>query len=140
MKMGAPQIPITEEQFEALRALTDWSIDEVPSEKWGQIPGLQRRGQIVAIMASGDAYDSKTLNSINAIVGMDVLVSEDKRKHDEPEGNAYHYVFAKTDDSQHPYTMYGPYIKQTRVKHWFDAEDLDTYFRSSDEGPNGQEQ
>lgn len=138
--MSARQTPITEEQFEALRALTDWSIDEVPPKYWGQIPGLQRRDRIVAIMASGDAYDPKTLNSIEAIVGMDVLVSEHNRKQDEPEGNAYHYVFAKTDDSRRPYMMYGPYIKQTRVKHWFDAEDLDTYFRPSDEDSDGKEQ
>jgi len=130
--MRLKRVPLTEQDFQALAALSGWQIDEVPGEHWDKIPGLQRREEILAIMASGDTWDPRILNRLNAIAGMDVLVAESNRMPGEPEGNAYHYVFIRSGDSSHPYVMYGPYRSETRVDHWFEAVDLECYWQPVD--------
>jgi hypothetical protein len=70
------------------------------------------------------------MNQINDVVaGIDVLAHESNPRKGEPEGNAYHYVFQRTSDPNCPYTMYGPFKSETIVNHWFDAEDLDNYWK-----------
>ena len=50
----------------------------------------------------------------------------------EPEGNAYHYVVQKIKDNRYPYILHGPFTSETKVKHWFDAEELSTYWQNQD--------
>jgi hypothetical protein len=128
--MAIKRTPITEEQFKLIHTTVDWNIDEVPQENWEKILGLQRLDATFAIMASGTISDPRTLNNIEAIAGMDVLVGEENPKIEkgEGEGNAYHYVFQKTNDVRYPYIMHGPFKSETRIDHWFDADDLNAYW------------
>jgi hypothetical protein len=126
--MGLNRTPLTEDQFEKMRISTDWSIDEVPPDVWDNIPKLPRRDNLLCVMASGTITDSRILNGIYAIGGMDVLAIEDNRQPNEPEGNSYHLVFAKINDPRYPYLMIGPFKSETRVPHWYNADDLSVYW------------
>jgi len=119
---------LTQEQFDQLPVGDNWQIDEVPRDLWGKIPGLQRLQDTFAIMGSGSVSNPGLLNGIMSIAGIDVLVNEPNPMAGEPPGNAYHYVFQKINDSRFPYIMYGPYISETIVPHWFDAPDLERYW------------
>lgn len=81
-----------------------------------------------AALASGSMDAAGVLNGLQCVAGMDVLVAEDHPMANEPEGNAYHYVFQRTNDQRYPYLMSGPYRAETRVRHWFEYADLDTYW------------
>lgn len=119
---------LTEDQFRLLKTTDGWNIDEVPSEHWSKIPGLQRLEDTVGIMASGS--NAQILNGVRAVVGIDVLVHERNPMihKNEPEGNAYHYVVQKINDSRFPYILHGPFKAQTIVPHWFEADALDVYW------------
>lgn len=123
--------PITQEQFGQLATIDGWNTNEVPRKNWEKIPGLLRREDTLAIMVSGTYSDPRILNEINAIAGFDVLVHESSPKthKGEPEGNAYHYVIQKINDYRYPYLMHGPFKSETRVKHWYKADDLDLYWK-----------
>ena len=123
--------PLTAEQFKLLQTTDTWAIDEVPKEHWNKIPGIERLPDTFAIMASGACNDPKILNGISAIVGFDVLACEPNPQlaKNEPEGNAYHYVIQKLNRADYPYLLYGPFKNQTVVKHWFEYEDLNKYWR-----------
>lgn len=123
--------PLTQEQFDQLHTTDGWNIDEVPRENWEKIPGLIRFEDTFAIIASGTVSDPRILNTIHAIAGFDVLVHESHPMvhKAESEGNAYHYVIQKINDDRHPYLMYGPFRSETRVDHWFEADDLDLYWK-----------
>lgn len=127
--MTTKRTPMTEEQFALLGKLQGWSIDEVPKENWQLIPGLERKHDTFAVMASGNYNDSKTLNGVNAIVGFDALALEPNPKLEEPEGNAYHYVVQKINHPNYPYLLHGPFRSETLVKHWFDCPQLDNYWK-----------
>lgn len=120
-------ISISRDKFECICKLFEWRIGEVHRKYWGEIPELQRRQDIFAVVVSGCDTYPKTLNDINdSIAGMDVLCCEKKPKVHEPEGNAYHYVFTKTPDPG-LILMYGPFIKETLVPHWFNEGNLSVY-------------
>lgn len=123
--------PLTEEQYDKLCTTDGWKLNEVPAENWEKIPGLIRLEDTVAIMASGTVSDPRILNTIHAIAGFDVLVYESHPMvhKAEPEGNAYHYVIQKINYDRYPYLIYGPYRSETRVDHWFEADDLDLYWK-----------
>lgn len=125
------KIPLTEDQFSLLGQLDGWAIDDVPKERWSLIPGVDRKADIFAVMASGCLKDPKTLNGINAVVGFDVLALERNPKPTEPDGNAYHYVVQRTNRTDHPYLLLGPFRSQTLVRHWFECDDLTTYWKES---------
>jgi hypothetical protein len=129
--MGKKRKPLTQEQFDQLCTTDGWNIDEVPKKNWEKIPGLIRREDTVAIMASGTVSDPRILNQIHAIAGFDVLVHElHPMVHKaESEGNAYHYVIQKINNDRYPYLMYGPISSGTRVDHWFEADDLNSYWK-----------
>jgi len=82
----------------------------------------------VAVMASGCENTPRYINGILAIAGADVLVLERNPRTGEPEGNAYHYVFQESGHSQYPYVMHGFFRAETRIPHWFAAEDLSVYW------------
>jgi hypothetical protein len=126
--MAMKRLPLTQEQFDQLPVADHWQIDEVPRELWDRIPGLQRLQDTFAIMGSGSVSDPGLLNGIMSIAGIDVLVNEPNPMAGEPPGNAYHYVFQKTNHAGFPYIMHGPYISETVVPHWFDAPDLERYW------------
>jgi hypothetical protein len=130
LTMRTKKVPITKKQYAQFFTTVEWNIDEVPQKNWGKIPRLVRQKDTLAIMASGTISDPKVLNGIHAIAGFDVLVHEPNPMvhKDEPEGNAYHYVIQKISDDRFPYLMYGPFKSETRVKHWFQADDLDSYW------------
>ncbi len=125
--------PLTDEQFRQLLLCQGWEINDVPPEISPKIPGLVRLNETIAVMASGSTDDPRILNDISAIAGVDVLAHETKPKEDEPEGNAYHFAIQKTKDTRCPFIMYGPFKSGTVVGHWFDADDLDSYWTSSGE-------
>ena len=130
--MATKRIPITADQFSLLQTTDDWNIDEVPREYWGLIPGLQRLSDTVAVMASGTLSNPGVLNNIeNAVAGADVIVHEPNPYPNEPEGNAYHYVFQKITDPRFPYLVHGPFRSETKVDHWFEAKQLDRYWGES---------
>jgi len=129
--MTIKKIPLTKEKFDLLKTTEGWNIDEVPKEYWKNIPGIQRLQDTIGIMASGSSSDPRIMHGINAIAGIDVLTFESKPNYDkgEKEGNAYHYVFQLTGDSNYPYTMYGPYTHGMNISHWYDVNDLETYWK-----------
>ena len=127
--MTTKRTPMTEEQFALLGKLEGWGIDEVPKENWNLIPGLERKQDTFAVMASGCFQDPKILNDINSVVGFDALAHEPNPKPNEPEGNAYHYVVQKISHPQYPYLLHGPFRSETLVKHWFESEQLDNYWK-----------
>ncbi len=127
--MARKRTPLTSEQFSKLKLTGGWNIDDVPRERWNDIPGLQRLDDTVAVMASGCVDDPKILNGILANAGLDILVSEANPKPHEPEGNAYHYVIQEVKHPEFPYVLHGPYRSQTMVNHWFDVEQVETYWQ-----------
>ncbi|MCZ6593342.1 MAG: hypothetical protein O6943_00325 [Bacteroidetes bacterium] len=128
--MGIKRTLLTAKQFELIDTTVDWNIKEVPLNHWDKIPGLQRRDDTFAILASGTMTDPKLLNGIESIAGMDVLVHETNPKieFNEPEGNAYHYVVQRINDDRYPYILNGPFKVETKIAHWFEATDLTTYW------------
>jgi hypothetical protein len=69
------------------------------------------------------------LNGINSIAGLEVLTCEKNPKEGEPEGNAYHYVIQQINDPYYPYLIHGPFKSGMFVEHWFEAEQLDRYWK-----------
>jgi len=133
--VGLTIVDLTQEQFDLLRTTEGWNIDEVPRKHWNKIPGIQRLDDTFAIMASGSFSDPSLMNNINNIVaGIDVLVHEKKPKIHigESEGNAYHYVFQYTGNPERPYIMYGPFITEMVIPHWFNVTDLDNYWKTGE--------
>jgi len=130
--MAPKRKPLTKEQYDLLGVKAGWELVEVDKEHWRKIPGIQRLDDTVAIMASGCIDDTRVLNDIHAIAGFDVLVHETRPQPNEPEGNAYHYVVQELRRSDYPYVLHGPFRSQTRVAHWYGAEDLAIYWESAD--------
>jgi hypothetical protein len=120
--------PFTKEQFNQLELKQNWEIVDISPESWNKIPGIQRLRDTFAIMGSACLTDPRCLNRLNGVAGIDVLISEAHPKIGEPEGNAYHYVFQYTGNPNYPYTMYGPFKAETKVLHWFNVDDLDSYW------------
>lgn len=134
----AKKYPLTERQFDDLKHLEEWTIEEIPRSAWEQIPGLPRKEDTIAVMGSGNVPPG-TLNGISAVVGLDVLAHETRPKPGEKAGNAYHMVIQKINDERYPYLMHGPFRSETLVLHHFEAEDLNVYFKDeSDETPSDQ--
>lgn len=126
--MSIKRFPLTEDQFRSLSVIDGWRVDDVPEAIWSKIPGLQRKPEIVGVMASGCYNEPRVLNGIRAVVGMDVLVHETNPKPGEADGNAYHWIIQKTNQPDSPYVLIGPFKSETIVSHWFDADDLNTYW------------
>lgn len=129
--MKTKRVPITKDQYDKFITTVGWNIDEVQKDNWDKIPGLVRQEDTFAIMSSGTISDPRVLNEIHAVAGFDVLVHEKNPMvhKNEPEGNSYHYVFQSISDDRYPYLMYGPFKSETRVDHWFEADDLDSYWQ-----------
>jgi len=118
---------ITQEQFDLLSPFGYWNIYEVRKKDWALIPRVQRLEDTFGIMASGSIEESRILNGINAVVGLDVLVCEPNPSREEPEGNAYHYVVQASNDPRWPFIIHGPYPSGTLVGHWFEFDELNRY-------------
>ena len=127
--MSTKRIPLTKEQFDQLELIPGWTLSDVPPEHWDKIPGLQRRDEIVAVFASGCCTESRILNGIDAVAGFDLLAHESRPQKNEPEGNAYHYVLQESQREDVPYILHGPFPCETRVTHWYEAGDLDIYWK-----------
>lgn len=123
--MGVKQTKLTDEQFNLLKTTDQWNIDEVPQDHWSKIPGIQRLHDTISIMASGSTTPG-LLNGLSALAGLDVLCLEPRPKKNEPEGNAYHYVVQERADGKY---LIGPFRNETIVPHWFEAGDLDRYWK-----------
>lgn len=134
--MARKPIPSTQEQFDCLNIKEGWKIDEVPTEHWNKIPGLQRLCDTIGVLASGCIADSRVLNGIDAVAGIDVLAHESNPKPSETPDNAYHYVVQKTNDPKTPYLLHGPFRSEAIVDHWFDPPQLDRYYQEMDATPD----
>ena len=127
--------PLTAKQFERISRFQGWKVYEIPKRAWSAIPGLTRLDDTIAVMGSADCNNPKLLNGVQTIAGFDQLVHESNPKPGEPEGNAYHFVVQQIDHSQYPYLLRGPFQSETRVEHWFEAEDINTYWSDSPNTP-----
>ena len=123
--MRIKHIPLTAVQFEQLNRVQGWEVYEIPRIDW---PNLPRLKDSIALMGSADINDPKLLNDIQAVAGLDQLVYESNPKPGEQEGNAYHFVVEQTNDPRCPYLLHGPFKSGTKVKHWFEVQDLDKYW------------
>ena len=124
------RVPLTEQQFRLITVPQNWRPVEIPLSTWFHLPRIVRPYDTVAVLGSGCENAPRYLNCILGIAGVDVLVLERNRKTGEPEGNAYHCVFQQTGHPGFPYLMHGFFRSETRVPHWFAAEDLDIYWSS----------
>jgi hypothetical protein len=129
-------MPLTQKQFDLVATPPDWSPAEIPVSQWLCLPRVVRPYDTVAVMGSGCESTPRYINGIFAVAGADVLVLERNPKTDEPEGNAYHYVFQRSGHHRYPYIMCGLFRSETRVPHWFSAEDLHVYWGDVGEKPN----
>ena len=129
--MAIKSVKLSEEQFNFLKTSDNWfKTDDVPKEFWGNIPGIQRLHDTIAIMGSANCNDPMYLHGIKDIIaGIDVLTSESNPKFGEKEGNAYHYVIQHIKDDKFPYKIYGPYKTNMKVPHSFDCDDLENYWQ-----------
>lgn len=120
---------MTNEQFKVIATSLDWRFRDIPRKDW-EILGLQRLQHTFAVMGSASITNPRVLNDIEAVAGMDVLVSEAHPMvhKGEPSGNAYHWVVQKTDHPQFPYILHGPFPCQTLVPHWFMDDDITVYW------------
>ncbi len=119
---------LTAAQYSRIERLQGWKVFGIPRVDWNAIPGLTRLEDTIAIMGSADYNDPRLLNSIQAVAGFDQLVYESNPKPGEPSGNAYHFVVQRSNRQDYPYILHGPFKSETRVKHWFDADDLEVYW------------
>lgn len=118
--MGAKKKLLTQAEYEQLSLADEWRIVELPLSNLVNIPGVQRKDDILGAYSSGDLIDAKSLNNKKAILGMDVIVYERKPKVHRGEGNinVYHYVVIKSTDPALPYCLRGPFTKQALQEHW----------------------
>lgn len=114
---------LTEHQYRILADNTDWGLNDVPREKWGELPDWMTEN-CLGIVASGSLSDPKMLNGLMAVGGIDWLRAETNPRDKEPEGNASHYVITCSGDQ---YYLHGPFRSESLVPHWFIADDLDKY-------------
>lgn len=117
---------LNENQGKSLIRAANDDIFEVPISLWEQFQPF-RIEDTIAVMGSANFHDGKVLNGIQAVAGYDQLVVERNPKPGELLGNAYHWVLQQTTNNQYPYLLHGPYTKETRVPHHFDAPDIDEY-------------
>jgi hypothetical protein len=109
----------------------EWCPVEAPLETTS-ILGLVRPQDTISIWISGSSSNPQLAFCVeNVIAGIDVLTHEQKPNlvKNEPPGNAYHYILQKIADKKFPYVLYGPYERGTIIPHWFDADDLNVYFK-----------
>ena len=125
------RIPITEEQFRVFFGNPDWRITEVPYDRVSQIVDLPRKSDVVCVFASGDMNETKILNDVCAVLGMDVIAQETRpnTKKNEPELNIYHVVVQKlqTPVCDYRYLMHIAYTEETLFGHWRGVDVLDRY-------------
>jgi hypothetical protein len=130
--MSAKRTPLTQADFDKLYCASGWEIKEVDLQTLHATEGIERKKDLIGAFASGDANATKNLNNLDAIFGMDVIVHEQNPMRDKNEGdvNVYHYVIKRTDRTDYPYLMFGPYLGDTLMGHWPTQLDVDIYFRT----------
>ena len=125
------RIPITEEQFRVFFGNPDWRVTEIPQERIEQITDLPRRSDVVAVYSSGDISQTRILNGVSSVLGMDVIAQETrpKKERKEPELNVYHVVVQKLQMPVHDYRylMHVAYTGETLFGHWRGVDVLDEY-------------
>lgn len=124
---------LKEDEFIGLQLYADWEIHEISLAHIQQLPHIPRRDDAIAIFASGDMTQTKVLNGIEAVFGMDVIAQETNPQieKNEPELNIYHCVIQKLSQPKngYGYIMYGPSQSETLFGHWKDESVLDDYLK-----------
>jgi len=111
---------LTKSQFDELLKSDKWKIEEIDPTIIKATPLIQRKHQILGAFASGDANATRPLNGHQAVLGMDVLVYEERpwRNKGEEDVNVYHYIITQTFRVDFPYRIQGPYRTEALVDHW----------------------
>ncbi|HTR41215.1 MAG TPA: hypothetical protein VMH87_06330, partial [Pseudomonadales bacterium] len=101
---------LTQAEFEEINHSSDWRIVELPLNIVKKTPGIQRKADLLGAFVSGDATNTKALNGQAAILGMDIIVYENRPKETRGEWNVnvYHYVVRRTGRVDFPYCLHGP--------------------------------
>ncbi len=119
--MSAKSKLLTQEDYDNIALSDKWRKVELSDlDVLRKIPGIQRKDDLYRVFVSGDATSTKSLNNLDAILAMDVLVKEPRPKIERGEGdiNAYHYVVTETNRPDLPYCLHGPFTKETIIDHW----------------------
>jgi hypothetical protein len=121
--------PITQAQFDIMLGNPDWNITEIPQNLLASIPDLFRRPDVVAVYTSGDLTQTKVLNGIEAVLGMDVIALEPRPVPGEPELNIYHTVVRKLEQpiGDYRYVVHAGFRDDTIGGHWRGPDALDQY-------------
>jgi hypothetical protein len=112
----ADAFSLTPDERKALQPLKNWDIYRLSAGTASQLNHIQRRNDVVAIFASGDASTLKNFNGVSAAAAMDVIVREPNRKGNEPECNIYHYPFEP--NGRGGLNQVGPFREATILSHW----------------------
>ena len=129
--MRATFAHLTQEQFDLLFRSPAWKIEELDPLTIKLTPLIQRKHQLLGGFVSGDLTGTRRLNGQDAVLGLDIIVHEEKPYVHRGEGNVntYHYIVTKTGRSDFPYAIHGPYTEETLIGHWPTGLPLDAYSR-----------
>lgn len=121
---------LTQAQFDKLLKSGGWTIEELDLTTIRLTPRIERKQQLLGGFCSGDYTSTQTLNGQIAIMGLDILVHEERpfRSSGEGDVNVYHYIVTRTGRSDFPYALRGPYTKETLIGHWPTGLPLDPYY------------
>ncbi len=112
----ADSFSLNPEETAIIGSLSNWVIWKLGSDKIAKLDHIERRKDLVAIYASGDATHLKDFNGTKARAAMDVIVRESNRRPGEPECNIYHSTFEP--DGKGNLSQIGPFKDQTILPHW----------------------
>lgn len=120
---------LTQKQFDSIARSSEWRIEELAPWQLADIPGIQRKKDILGAFVSGDSTATKFLNQRHTVLGIDVICHEPNPQTAKGEGpiNVYHYVATKTHDERFPYCLYGKFTEETLMGHWPPDLDLSVY-------------
>lgn len=117
--------PVTEEAFEVLKTLDNWTVYEIPVSHWPKLKLSFRRDDWLAVYGSGCQLEPQEMHDQLVQVGLDILVDERNPKLDsrygvEPVVNIYHMVFQRLNRKYGDFSAlaYGPFNCGALQEHW----------------------
>lgn len=120
---------LSQQLFNQVNSSSGWRIQELEPWQLADIPGIQRKEDILGAFVSGDSIATRFLNQRHAVLGIDVICYERNPQTAKGEGpiNVYHYVATKTHDERFPYCLHGKFTEETLMGHWPPDLDLSVY-------------
>ena len=116
----------TFEELGILSKLENWNIYNLPTDAWKNVPIDHRKGDLIAILASGCKIEPKTLNGNVVFMGVDIVAYEENPFEKSQKGkieeniNVYHYTVQKLPKpfDGKEYLLKGPYYHDALLAHW----------------------